>query len=225
MNKILVVSAHPDDEILGCGATLAKRILEGDKVFLLILGEGITARYSNRFEADRGELSNLKNSLDNVSKTLGVEKYWQFGYPDNRFDSIDLLDIVKSVELIKKEISPNIIYTHFCNDLNIDHRITFSATLTACRPFGNESVKEMYSFESFSSTEWVYNSKHVFTPNVMVNVENTIEKKLEMLKLYDEIKDYPHPRSIEAIRVSAQKHGISVGCKYAEAFELVRMIK
>lgn len=224
MKRILIVSAHPDDEILGCGATILKHINDGDEVFSLVLGEGITARYENQFEADRQELQKLNESLKSVAKELGIQKYWHFGYPDNRFDSVSFLEIVKSVERVKNEICPSVIYTHFCNDLSIDHKITFNAVLTACRPVKDEPVKEIYSFETPSSTEWIYGPKNSFTPNMFVNVDKTMDKKIKTLELYNEMRKYPHPRSLESVRVFAKKNGIIIGCNYAEAFEIIRVI-
>lgn len=227
MSKILIVAAHPDDEILGCGGTILRRIAEGDEVYSLILGEGITSRYDKRELVKKDKLEALHNSLTKVSKFMGFKENWFYGFPDNRFDSVDLLDVVKVVEKIKKKVRPEVIYTHFENDLNIDHRITFQAVLTACRPMTGETVKEIYSCEIPSSTEWIspFNGGNYFRPNVFTNVENTIDKKIKAMGIYEsEVEKYPHPRSPESIKINSQRWGIVCGFKYTEAFILIRKV-
>lgn len=224
--KILVVAAHPDDEVLGGGGTIAKHTLEGDEVYLLILGEGVTSRYSQREKA-KEELKQLKSQTRKASKILGITKVLFRDFTDNQFDSVPLLTIVKTIEEIKEQIKPEIIYTHHHGDLNVDHQITFEAVLTACRPLKSETVKEIYSFEVPSSTEW--NSPHAqnyFMPNVFVDITETFEKKIEALRAYQgEIREYPHPRSPEALRAIAMRWGSTAGCEAAEAFELIRAIR
>lgn len=228
MHKILIVVAHPDDEILGCGGTILRKIAEGHEVYSLVLGEGITSRYDKRKFVEKEKLEVLHNSHAKVSKFMGFRKDWLFDFPDNRFDSVDLLDIVKVIEKVKKEVQPEVIYTHFENDLNIDHRITFQAILTACRPIAGESVREIYSCEMPSSTEWIspFSNGAYFRPNVFIDIEKTIDKKIEAMKLYEsEVKKYPHPRSPEALKITAQRWGIVCGLKYAEAIILIRAIR
>lgn len=227
MASILVVVAHPDDEILGCGGTILRRIAEGDEVYSLILGEGITARYDKREMAGKDEIAKLHDASAGVSKAMGFKKSWIMDFPDNRFDSVPLLDIIKAVEKVKKEVMPEVIYTHFEKDLNIDHRITFQAVLTACRPLADETVKEILSFEIPSSTEWTSpcSGDNCFRPGVFVDISDTIEKKVNTMEIYEsEVKDYPHPRSPESLRITAKKWGIACGLKSAEAFMLVRKI-
>ncbi len=226
MKKILIVAAHPDDEILGCGGTILKEIAEGNEVFSLVLGEGITSRYKKREYVEKGKIEELHNSYEKACKFIGFKKHWLCKFPDNRFDSINLLDIVKVVETIKKKILPDTIYTHFENDLNIDHRLTFQAVLTASRPLRDNSVKEILSFEIPSSTEWISsNPTNSFNPNIFTNISETIDKKLEAVTIYkNEIRKYPHPRSLEALRIISQRWGIVSGFSYAEAFILVRKV-
>ncbi len=152
--KLLVIVAHPDDEVLGCGGTIARLASEGQEVYCLILGEGITSRYDQRDTVVEDGLKQLKLEAEQAAKILGIKKAFFKNYPDNRFDTIPLLTIVKAIEEIKREIEPDIIYTHHQGDLNIDHQITFKAVLTACRPMKGQTVKEIYSFEVPSSTEW-----------------------------------------------------------------------
>ena len=152
--KVLVVAAHPDDEILGCGGTMARLTREGSEVTTLILGEGKTARDEKRnIDKRKAEIMNLHQEAKSANKTVGVKKIILERFPDNRFDEVALLDIVKVVEKIKNQVKPNIIFTHYEKDLNIDHRVTYQAVITVTRPMAGEAVKEIYSFENISSTE------------------------------------------------------------------------
>lgn len=225
--KILVVAAHPDDEILGCGGTMAAHSRTGDEVYVLILGEGITSRDESRDQEKRGkEIDSLKMNIETANRIVGTKESFVFDFPDNRFDSMSLLDIIKVIEKVKNDIRPDIIYTHHQGDLNVDHQIVCRAVLTACRPLKDESVKEIYSFEVLSSTEWASDNSKYFMPNFFINIKDTIEKKTQAMKAYTtEIRDFPHPRSVKAIETLACNRGISVGLEFAEAFMLVRGIK
>lgn len=223
--KILVIVAHPDDEVLGCGGTIAK-YANNNEICVAILGEGISSRYAQREKAEKREIVDLQKQSQKVAKLLGVKKVHFGGLPDNRFGTVPFVDIVKKVEEVIRKIEPEIIYTHHSGDLNIDHRITFQAVLTATRPGEDCSVKEIYTFEVPSSTEWSFQkSGSVFAPNVFESISSTIEVKLEALKMYvSEIRKYPHPRSPEALKIIAQRWGIVVGKRYVEPFELIRRI-
>ena len=225
MNKILIVVAHPDDEVLGCGGTITRLNKEGYELYTLILGEGITSRDDVRNKGKRQEeIDTLRQQGNNANKILGVKEVFFFGFPDNRFDTIPFLDIVKTIEKVKKEIKPNIVFTHYEKDLNIDHQITYKAVITATRPLREETVKEVYAFEIPSSTEWSYPLS--FSPNVFYNISETMNIKLKALEEYkSEVKEYPHPRSLEAVELTAKNWGIKVGLNYAEAFKCVRIIK
>ncbi|MDD5529883.1 MAG: PIG-L family deacetylase [bacterium] len=226
--KILVVVAHPDDEVLGCGGTIAKYNKLGNEISLLILGEGITSRDKVRNPQKRvTELNSLKIYTKEASKILGIKKVFTFNFPDNRFDTVAVLDIVKAIEEVTNKVNPEVIYTHHQGDLNIDHQITFKAVLTACRPIYGETVKEIYSFEIPSSTEWsASDDSHFFNPNVFIDISNTFNKKIEAMKAYkSELREYPHPRSTKALEIIARRWGIVVGKKLVEAFLLIRSIK
>ena len=227
MNKVLVVAAHPDDEILGVGGTLYKHINNGDEVYCLILGEGMTSRKDNRLDTEERKLEKLYSDTFNAAEIIGFKDVYFSRLPDNRFDSIDLLDIIKEIEKHIAKINPDIIYTHHDGDLNIDHQRTFEAVITACRPVGDYNVKEIYAFETPSSTEWNFSYGDTsFSPNVFVDVKETIDKKLKAMECYQsEIRDYPHPRSIKALETIAARWGTVVGKEYVEAFELIRQVK
>jgi len=224
-NKILVISAHPDDEILGCGGTVAKLVQKGYGVSTLILGEGITSRDDRRDRKKREkEIIELQKQSKLANKILGVKESFFSEFPDNRFDTVPLLDIVKVIEKIKNQIKPEIIFTHYKNDLNIDHRITYNAVITATRPVVGEHVKEVYSFETLSSTEW--NFPLGFSPNTFFDISETIDVKLKAFKEYKaELREYPHPRSLEGLKINAEYWGIKIGVKYAEVFRSVRIIR
>ena len=222
--KILVIAAHPDDEILGCGGTMARLTSEEHLVYTLILGEGITSRSQTRQpEKVQKELAELKRNILTANYSLGVKEIISLDFPDNRFDSVPLLDIVKEIEKIKTRIKPDTIFTHYENDLNIDHQVTFRAVLTATRPLPDETVKEILSFEVLSSTEWNFPSR--FDPNYFVDITKTLDAKLEAMKQYaGELRVFPHPRSLEGIKAAAQTWGMKNGVKSAEAFKLIRAL-
>ena len=224
MNKILVIVAHPDDEVLGCGCTISK-YSQNSEVFVLILGEGITSRYDSREKVDPRAVQNLKNKSIEAGRILGVRETMFLDLPDQRFDVLPFLEIVKRVEEIINRIKPDIIYTHSQSDLNLDHRICFNAVLTASRPKPEMFIKEIISFEIPSSTEWSFGKINgYFCPNVFESGEQKdIEKKLNALRIYEsEMRQFPHPRSEEAILSLGKTRGSCVGVNYAEAFELIR---
>lgn len=217
---ILVVAAHPDDEVLGCGGTIARLAKEGHDVFVLILGGGMTSRG----EIEKEKIDQLRNDATEANKIIYVKKVYFCDFPDNKFDSVPLLDIVKAVEKLKNELRPDIIFTHHENDLNIDHKITYKAVITAARPMEGESVKEIYSFEVLSSTEWNYPLS--FSPDVFFDMSNTLDLKLKAMETYKtELREFPHPRSLEGIRLNSKHWGMKTGLKEAEAFKCVRIMK
>ena len=226
-NKVVVVAAHPDDEVLGCGATIAKHVENGDEVHILILAEGQTSRDVQRDRNKNVEaLNHLNKAAHEAAKVLGVATVTLKDFPDNRMDSVDLLDVIKVVEEFIKIYQPNIIYTHHYGDLNIDHRITNQAVITAARPVPESTIKTILFFEVPSSTEWQASSSSIqFTPNWFVNISGTLGKKIEALKEYDlEMRNWPFPRSLEAVGNLARWRGSCIGTEAAEAFILGRNI-
>lgn len=223
--RILIVVAHPDDEILGCGGTVARLIREGCKVSTLVLGEGITSRDKTRQRDKRiREIVSLEEAGRRANRILGIKKVIFHNFPDNRFDAVPLLDIVKKVDEVKNKIKPHTIFTHYEKDLNIDHQTTYKAVITATRPVKGECVKEIYSCEVPSSTEWAY--PLTFSPDIFFDVSQTIAKKIRALRAYkSELKRYPHPRSLEGVELTAKTWGMKTGLNYAEAFQTVRIIK
>lgn len=227
LKTILVVAAHPDDEILGVGGTIRRHVTDGDKVLALILGEGQTSRWSSRDVADMECVEELHKNSMSAGEIVGFEKLFFENIPDNRFDSWDMLDVVKVVEKYIKEIMPDVVYTHHSGDLNIDHRVTYNAVLTATRPIGDYTVKEVYGFETVSSTEWQFGMRDkYFIPNMYVDVTDFIQFKIEAMNMYrSELCKYPHPRSLEMLDALASVRGATVGVMKAEAFEVIRIVR
>ena len=224
---VLIVAAHPDDEVLGCGGTVARMVREENSVYIAILGEGITSRYDERERADQGLVDALHARSRKVAEVLGATELFTYDLPDNRFDTVPLLDVVKIVEGLIESLKPEVIYTHHGGDLNIDHQVVHRAVLTASRPLADCPVKRLYAFEVPSSTEWSFGQlQPVFRPNVFTDISATLETKIEAMGLYeDEARPFPHPRSPEALRAIARKWGSTVGMEAAEAFELIREVR
>lgn len=218
LSNVLVVAAHPDDEVLGCGGMIAKMAQQGHGVYVLILAEGKTSRGEGN-----KELSKLSKEIKTAHSILGVKKTFESHFPDNQMDSIPLLKIIKEIEKVKNLVKPEIIFTHYKDDLNIDHKITFEAVITASRPIKGETVKKIYSFEILSSTEW--NKKTEFLPDAYFDIKGTIADKTKAMSAYkSELKKFPHPRSIKGIQVKAMQRGMECGMEYAEAFKTVMTI-
>jgi LmbE family N-acetylglucosaminyl deacetylase len=227
INSILVVVAHPDDEVLGCGGTIARLTKEMKDVYVAILGEGIASRFNKRELADKSELKTLQNSSKRVAELLGVKELFLYDLPDNRFDTIPLLNIVKIIEALIDKVKPSTIFTHHGGDLNIDHSIIHRATLTAARPIAGQCVKKVYAYEVPSSTEWAFGQfTKGFQANVFVDISVSLEKKIKAMEIYEsEARSFPHPRSPEALRALAKRWGATAGLEAAEAFELIREIR
>tara|TARA_Y100001958_G_C21171725_1_gene503382 strand:+ start:364 stop:1053 length:690 start_codon:yes stop_codon:yes gene_type:complete len=226
LNKnLLIVAAHADDEVLGCFGTVARLINEGYSAYTLILGEGKTSRDEKRdVDNQKDAIDALNQEIKKSNDTIGIKNVFLENFPDNRFDHVDLLDIVKRVSNVIEKVNPEIIFTHYENDLNIDHKLTFRAVLTATRPMKNQVVKKIYSFEILSSTEWKFPLS--FSPDTFFDISETIDLKIKAMNEYQsELMDYPHPRSIEGIKLNAKYHGMRTGIEYAEAFKTIRVIK
>jgi len=224
--EVLVVAAHPDDEVLGCGATLAKHARAGDRVFVQILGEGGTAR-AGRGKVGVKRVAELQRCAAKAAKVLKVKDLTMSGLPDNRFDGLELLEIVQHVERAIERYQPEVIYTHFWADLNVDHRLTCQAVVTAGRPMGVPAVRRVAAFEVLSSTEWSFGTVGPsFEPNVFERLdEELLEAKVEAMSCYPrELREWPHPRSPEGIEVLARRRGSQCGAGLAEAFTLIREV-
>ena len=219
--RVLVVAAHPDDEVIGCGGTIAKLTKNGVEVSLLVLGGVTTSRYKDNKKEEDWKKSKYIDELESSSRLLEIKNIFRENLDDNRFDTYPLLDIVKKIEKIKMDVSPEYVFTHWHSDLNIDHEITHRAVLTSFRPDINKHVN-ILAFEVLSSSEWSVNHNK-FQPHIYVDISSFIEKKLDAMRCYkSEIREYPYPRSIDGIKIHAHARGLEVCLDYAEAFMFMR---
>jgi len=217
----LVIAAHADDEALGCAGTIAKHIKNGDQVTIVFMTNGVSARDT----CENTDENERTSSAEKAMKILGISDIRQYSFPDNKMDSLPLLDIVKEIESVLSEVSPAIVYTHFSHDLNIDHRVTHAAVMTACRPQLTSTVKKILSFEVLSSTEWNSPSQQMFIPHYIVNITEFWDKKLAVLKCYhEEMRDFPHSRSYQCVEALATLRGATNGFEKAEAFFVERIL-
>tara|TARA_A100001015_G_scaffold287074_1_gene356458 strand:- start:2216 stop:2908 length:693 start_codon:yes stop_codon:yes gene_type:complete len=226
--KILVVAAHPDDELLGCGGAILYHLNRGDKIRIIIVAEGLTSRDSKRDKVTRfNDLNKLKSTTIKIFKKIGVREVDFLDFADNRLDSYNLIDVIKPIEKIIQNYKPNIIYTHNPGDLNIDHNIVNRAVMTASRPKPKISIEKIYAFEVLSSTNWSINHTNSnFEPNYFLNIEKFLKKKIKLLSYYKtEMEKWPHTRSLKSVEYLAKYRGSSVGFEAAEAFYLLREIK
>jgi LmbE family N-acetylglucosaminyl deacetylase len=226
--SVLIIAAHPDDEVLGCGGTIARHADAGDCVHVLIVAEGATSRQALR---DRNqvadELSHLAQAAQTAGAILGVANVELLDLPDNRLDSLDRLDLIKRIEEGIARHQPQVVYVHHAGDLNIDHRRLHEAVVTACRPTPGQPVRRLLSYEVASSTEWqTPGSALSFQPNWFVDITGQWVRKRQALEAYAaEMRPWPHARSIEALEHLARWRGAQVGVEAAEAFCLLRGLR
>jgi LmbE family N-acetylglucosaminyl deacetylase len=223
MNEsVLIVAAHPDDEVLGCGGTIAAHAAAGDVVHIMFLADG----ESSRGGGDEAAIAARQERAREAASILGAETPRFLGLPDNRLDSVPLLDVIKRVEAVVEEVNPTVVYTHHRGDLNIDHRIAFQATVTACRPQPGAPVRAIYCFEALSSTEWAAGGPgEQFQPTLFVDIRRHLPEKMRALASYGkELRPFPHPRSPEAVVALARLRGASAGIEAAESFMVVRRV-
>jgi len=221
--KVLVVAPHPDDEVLGCGGTIKKYTNRGDQVYLCIATKAYTPDWTEEFIANR------KEEIESAVKTLGISKLFLLDFPTVKLDTIPQKEINDSISKVVKEINPEVVFIPFGGDINKDHKLVFEASLVALRPNLESSVKKVYCYEVLSETEWAKPAQKiedVFMPNYYEDISDYLEDKIKAMECYkSEVRDYPHPRSLEGIKILAQKRGLESGLKLSEAFMLIREIK
>lgn len=223
--SILIIAAHPDDEVLGCGGTIAKLADQGAMVHVAFLADGVFSRAGDMV-AQQEELRVRRAAAQKACGILGVKSVSFGDFPDNRMDTVALLDITKALEELIAEHKPEVVFTHHAGDVNIDHRRIHEAAVTACRPQRGHPVKTLLCFEVPSSTEWqLPGSAPIFAPNWFVNISDMLERKLVALETYAaELRTWPHPRSRQAVEHLARWRGATVGVDAAEAFMLGRQL-
>ena len=221
-HNILVVVAHPDDETLGAGGTLRKHVLDGDTVNVMSMTDGVGARE----DGGEKEANNRLEAAKEASNIIGFNWIENYNFEDNALDTYPNLEIIKAIEKIKNDIDPNIVYTHSGGDLNIDHTTVARSVLTAFRPQPKENCKEIRLFEVPSSTD--YGHEEItgrFIPNLFIDINELWEEKERALKAYgSEMREYPHSRSIDAVKNLATIRGNQVGLAMAESFQVIRKI-
>lgn len=221
VDTVLIVAAHPDDEVLGVGGTAARHVLCGDVVHSLIVAEGVTSRSLHRDAVQaKPSLAQLGSEAARAAAELRLPPPRQLGLPDNRLDSLDLLDIIKPIEAVIAEVRPTVIYTHHAGDLNVDHECVHRAVLTAARRLPGSAVRAIYTFETVSSTEWgSLELSSGFRPARFVDISTTLAAKLRSLEQYEmEMRPFPHARSVTAVEALARVRGAQSGMEAAEAF-------
>ena len=225
-DRIAVIAAHPDDEVLGCGGTLARLTSEGHKVHILIMADGESSRGSAGQPVGTELLSARNVAAEAACKILGCASVEMLNLPDNRLDGQERLDVVKHIEHFVECYHPSTVFTHHAGDVNIDHRVVHDAVIAACRPQPEHPVKEVLFFEVPSSTEWRPPGSAIsFNPNIFFNISKTLALKQEALKVYkNELRMFPHSRSLKAVEALALWRGATVGVEAAEAFVLGRKV-
>ena len=220
-SAILVVVAHPDDEALGCGGTIARHVAQGDHVHVIFMTDGVGSRGADEsIQRQRRE-----QARDKALKILDVKEWHALAFPDNSMDSVPLLRVVQSLEPIIEQVQPTRIYTHHHGDLNVDHRVTHQAVMTACRPVPGINVPEILAFEVMSSTEWATPGLAPVIPKAYVDISDYLPKNLEALTAYNlEMRPVPHSRSFAHIEALARHRGNCMGLEAAEAFEIIKFI-
>ena len=218
--RILIIAAHPDDEVLGCGGTVAQLVKYYNySAAVLFLSSGVGSRNKTKIN---DEYKRKKNALKSC-KTLGIKNVYFENLPDNSFDNLPLLDICKLIEIKINSFKPDIIFTHNFSDLNIDHQLAAKATITATR-FYKKRKFSIFSYEVLSSSFLNFiDHKNIFNGEYFFDISKTINLKIKALKQYkDEIRKFPHPRSVEGIKVLAKFRGMQCNLKYAECFKVIK---
>lgn len=219
---VLVVVAHPDDEVLGCGGVIARHVTEGDSVHLICLTNGVGARSASGADECRARFA----ARDSAARILGISSVTQLDFEDNRVDATPLLSIVSALEVATSGLNPSIVYTHHAGDLNIDHEICSRAVQTVFRPHPGSSVRSIYGCEVLSATGWRAGHGLTFDPRHFVDITKYLDRKIAAANAYEEeMRAFPSARSMRALAALATFRGASVGFEAAEAFEVLRQTK
>lgn len=226
MDKVLIVAAHPDDEVIGVGGTIARYVSEGAVVKVLIVTDGSTSQYRNNPDL-LNILAEKKIETERAAALLGVREVIYGNLPDMRLDVVEHTMVNSVIEKVIDDFQPNIVFTHFWGDVNLDHQCVCKSTLVACRPVPGQSVRQLYGYYVQSSTDWnVQSTNNAFMPTMFVDISGEYaDIKYKAMACYSaELREYPHPRSIEALRVNDCANGIHVGMNAAECFVVYRAL-
>ena len=220
--KVLAISVHPDDETLGCGGTLLRHVAEGDDLFWLLVSETHEPQWS-------AETIQIKAAeVVRVAEAYGVQHYFKLGLPSIRLDTLPLAEMIDRIRDVIAEVRPEVVYLVHGGDVNSDHYVVFTATMSVLKTFYMRKwgVRRILSYETLSSTEAAPpQSYRAFVPNVYRDITPYIEGKVEIMGLYEsESHPDPMPRGPSAIRALARYRGASIGVDYAEAFMLIREV-
>lgn len=220
MARVLVIAPHPDDEVLGCGGTIVKHAQGGDKVYLCI----VTKAYPPEWSED--EIKERREEVLSANQILGIKKTYFLDFPTVRLDTVPQKELNDSIARVVGEVKPEVVYIPHRGDINKDHCLVFDAAMVALRPEPGTVVRKVLSYETLSETEWAAPfSENIFIPNLFVDISKTLEIKLEAMSAYKtEVKEFPHPRSLQAISALAKRRGSTVGVRAAEAFMLIKEI-
>jgi len=215
----LIIAAHPDDEVLGCGG-LIKKLSKSEDFYVVILSAGADFRYDKSMEAV------LKSNAISANKILGTKEVFFENLPNQKMDNVPILDVIQLIEKYILLLKPDRIFTQHIGDLNKDHQIIAEATFTATRPIVGQVVKEVYSYNVPSSTEWnLIEGNNIFAPNVFIDIKDEIDFKLEAMKCYEsECREYPHPRNPKSLKAHSNYWGLISGFEYVEPFKLIRKL-
>ncbi len=218
---VLVVATHPDDEVLGCGGVMARHAAHGDEVHVLIVTRGIPEIFPPV------EIETTRDELIAAHRVLGVTGVTFLDYPAPKLDVVPGHELADAVDKVITLQQPSVVYLPHRGDIHADHRAVYQAVLVAARPVNSCPVKRLLCYETLSETEWAPPvANEAFVPSVFVDISGYLEPKLQAMACYQsQLKEFPHPRSLQAIRALAQLRGSTVSLQAAEAFMLVREIE
>ena len=216
MQKILVIAPHPDDEVLGCGGTIKKYAQLGANISLCVVTVAYMPQWTEDFIKDR------PRQIRAAADVLGVKDIYPLDFPTVRLDTLPQKELNEKIADVVRKVKPDTLYMPHRGDLNRDHQLVHEAALVAARPTAGQSIKHVLAYEARSETEWGFLP---FIPTVYEDITDEMESKVEAMRVYaSEVKDFPHPRSLEAIDALAKTRGSEAGLKRAEAFMLIRSI-
>lgn len=219
--RVVVIGAHPDDELLGAGGTLARHVLAGDEVHAIVIADGAGSRYPDQM------ITTLEKDAQRAAQTIGFASLRLQALPDQRLDTVPFIELTQLIESVLDDVGPHVVYTHFPGDVNADHGLVARAAWTACRPYSRPELRRFAVFETPSSTEWAWPMDGAsLNPNHFVDVTGTLDIKIAAMECYEtELRDYPHPRSSRALRERAAYWGSQIGRLAAEPFRILRDVE